>query len=349
PTLEARLARENVWLQVDGHDSRADLSLQHTHFTDPKPYLQHGAIDTADTRLHAELSYGALALKQYSFGVRPRIDWISSSDYGTHLRGGVDIGWFGESEHGSLTQHYDIGATVSSDAGSNPLARYSISYEFSETVTAYTSAGYAVRHPDFEELYLANSGSVQGNPDLLPERVLNYEAGLRLRGSRWSLDTAAFFSDYRDSIIFAPVSAYLVRAINTGEATVAGAEANFALDLSDALSWNTSATWLPLAELASGLPLPGRAEQHISTTIALRSCAWRASATADYTGAMTADLFGSLRIVQRTVINLDAWHVLDADSELGVQVTNALDANTRDAWHYPLPGREIFLTWRTNL
>jgi outer membrane cobalamin receptor len=351
PTLDARLSRENMWLQVDGADTRGAFSLQHTHFTDPHPYLQQAGIDTSDTRLHAELATGALALKRAHFGIRPRLDWISSSDYGTHLRGGADVGWFGESgcECSRLRRYYEIGATVSSDAGADPLARYAISYTFHGCTAAYASAGYAVRHPDFEELYLANQGSVQGNPDLLPERVLNYELGLRSHGEDWKLNAAAFYSDYRDSIIFAPVSAYLVRAINTGEATVSGIEADFTIDLNDSLAWSTSATWLPTAELASGLPLPGRAEQHISSTLALHHLDWRGSLTADYTGEMTGDLFGSLRIAPRTTFNFDAWRELDDTSELGVQVSNALDAQTRDAWHYPLPGREIFVTWRTNL
>jgi outer membrane cobalamin receptor len=238
---------------------------------------------------------------------------------------------------------------VSSDVGVDPLARYALTYELSSCASTYASVGYAVRHPDFEELYLANQGSVQGNPDLDPERVTSYELGLQARGGHWTLNAAAFYSDYRDSIIFAPVSAYKVQAINTGEATVAGIEADFALHLDDALTWSTAATWLPLAELASGLPLPGRAEQHVTTTLAWRRDRWRASAGADYTGAMTADMFGSLRIAPRTTVNLDAWHELNDTSELGVQVTNAFDVNTRDAWHYPLPGREIFVTWRTNL
>jgi outer membrane cobalamin receptor len=349
PTLEANLTRDNLWLQVERADSRTAISIQRTHFTDPHPYLSQGGIDTEDTRIHAEAACGALALKPARFGIRPRLDWITTSDYGEHMRGGADLGWFGQSRHGRLQHYYDIGATVSSDAGADPLANYALAYDLDDSTNAYLSAGYAVRHPDFEELYLANQGSVQGNPDLLPERVLNYELGLRSHGARWSMSATGFYSDYRDSIIFAPVSAYLVRAINTGAATVSGVEASYALELTDSLSWCTAATWLPTAELQSGLRLPGRAERHISSSLTMNSTRWRATATADYTGAMTADMFGNLRIPPRTIFNFDFWHDLDAENQLGVQVSNAFNVNTRDAWHYPLPGRELFLTWRTNL
>jgi len=108
--------------------------------------------------------------------------------------------------------------------------------------------------------------------------------------------------------------------------------------------WRTAATWLPHAEYDSGVLLTGRAESHVNTRLEYLAGEWEGAITADYTGAMPADLFGSLMIDPRTVCGIELAHD-DGRRSIGVSVSNLFDANARDSWDYPLPGREIYLTY----
>ena len=348
PTLEARLKRDGAWLQAARGDWRADLSMLHTQFRDPQPYLHQGAIDVRDTQWHAEWASGALAAQASPWGLRPRLDYIMSEQYGDHSRLGLDAfrEWTGKCA--GADARLELGLTTSSDIGVDPTTRLGLSWKLAGGAQAYTALGYGVRHPAFEELYLAGMGSVEGNPDLKPERVMNYEAGVQWNRVATQAGVSAFLSDYEQSIIFAPVSAYLVRASNTGRARVGGVEASLDQKLSQQAWWRTAYTWLPLAEYASGVPLTGRAEQHLSSSLELARGAWTGALRLDYTGRTPADLFGNLIIKPRTLTGIELSRGCGA-GELSLNISNVFDEQARDSWNYPLPGRELQLTWRTEL
>jgi hypothetical protein len=59
-------------------------------------------------------------------------------------------------------------------------------------------------------------------------------------------------------------------------------------------------------------------------------------------------MFGNLRVAPRTLLGAELAHSID-DGELSLALTNLLDDTARDSWNYPLPGREINLTWRSSL
>ena len=348
PTLRASLARENLWWQVAGSGWRGDLSLAHTHFSDPEPYLKGSAIDLSDTQARLEFSTGSLALTQANWGIKPSLDYVDSEQYGKKHRLGLQLHRHWESAAGGTERQLDLGLVSASDVSVDPVAHLGFSRELGARAKAYASVGYAVRHPGFAELYLTDMGSVQGNPELKPERVLSYELGGSFSGAGARFEAAAFFSDYRESIIFAPVSAYLVRAINTGPARVAGAEALFDAQLRGNWWWRTAYTWLPLAEYSSGVPLTGRANRHANSRIEYLGKQWSGALSLDYTGGIPADLFGNLVIEPRLLTGLELMRS-GGSGQIGMTVNNLFDEDARDAWNYPLPGREIYLTWRIEL
>lgn len=348
PTLEARLKRSGLWWQARGDTWRADLSLQDTHFTDPQPFLNRGPIDTRDTRGHLELALGSPANQRGAWGIKPRFDYLASDDYGDHARAGLDLHGYGEHTAGRLTLTLDGGVVASGGVGIDPVARLGANYALDRGTEAFAAAGYAVRHPSFNELYYPDTGGVRGNPDLDSERLLSYELGLRWTGARARAELTGFFSDYRDSIIWAPVSAYAVEAINSGPAEVAGVEALADVQLAPALWWRTAAGWLPRAQYDSGVPLTGRSEYHANSRLEYAAQPWRAALSLDCTGRIPADLFGNLVIEPRSLVGLELAHDLRR-GELGVTINNVFDRQARDSWNYPLPGREIYLTWRTEL
>ncbi|MBN2082249.1 TonB-dependent receptor [bacterium] len=348
PTLAARLARDGVWLQAREAGWRTDLSVLHTHFTDPAPYLNRGAIDTQDTRWHLEHAWGAAANGTQPWGFKPRLDYIDSDASGRQARAGLDAQYNWRADRGRFSLFADTGLVASSDIGVDPVARLAAEYNCGGHTTAYAAAGYAVRHPSFSELYYADTGGMRGNPELTSERLFNYELGLDWTGEHARLELAGFYSDYRDSIVWAPVSAYTVAAINTGPASVAGAEALLDVELAEAVWWRTAGTWLPRAEYDSGVPLTGRSEYHANSRLEYTGAPWRGAFSLDYTGEIPADLFGSLVIEPRTLYGLELAREFDNFS-IALSISNLFDTQARDAWNYPLPGREVLITWNTQL
>ncbi len=348
PTLEARLGQDGVWWQTLDESWRADFSVMNTRFTDPEPVLSRGAIDTENTLVHGEWAAGALAGQPVGWGVKPRVDYISGDDTGQHWRGGVDAYRYWQHESGGWLLDFELALGASSDIGVDPLARLGASYQLGGGGSAYAAAGYAVRHPSFNELYYADIGSLRGNEELASERVLSYELGLTATGRDARCELAAFYSDYRDSIIWAPVSAYLVQAINTGPAEVAGVEALVDWQLGDGFWWRTAGTWLERAEYDSGVPLTGRTDYHLNSRLEYLEGEWSGALSVNYTGEIPADLFGNLVIEPRTLVGVELVHETST-GEIGVAVNNLFDKDARDSWNYPLPGREVYVTWTHEL
>ena len=347
PTLRARLTRDSLWWQATGGGWRTGLTADWQHFTDPDPVLNRGEIDTRTAQGHLEAAAGASAGGPDDYGVLVRADLSDGDDTGYHIRPGLDAFQAWRWRHGRLLLSADAGLTASGGEGLDPVGNLGVEYDLGRGSRAYASAGYAVRHPAFSELYYADTGGVRGNPDLDPERVYSYELGLGWSGDTVRCELAGFFSDYRNSIIWAPVSAYTVEAVNTGGAEVAGAEALADVMLSREWWWRTAATWLPHAEFDSGVPLTGRADSHVNSRLEYTACGWRGAFSADYTGDLPADLFGSLVISPRTVCGLEIMRETGRHA-VGLSVNNLFDRQTRDGWNYPLPGREITISWTTS-
>jgi outer membrane receptor protein involved in Fe transport len=348
PTLFARLAQDTLWWQGTADDWRADLLVDHTRATDPQPYLNSGPIDNSDTRVHTEFAAGSLAQKDEQCGWRIRSDFAEGSTSGSHRRVGLDLHHSLSSQSGAWLFDLDLGLVASSDIGADPTLRAGATRLVGKDSRIYSSLGYSVRHPDFGELYLTDAGSVEGNPELAPESALSAEIGANATSGATRIAASVYYSDYRDSIIFAPVSAYLVRAINTGPARVAGLETLIDTELAERLWLRNAYTWLPLAEFDSGIPLTHRSEHHLHSTLDYAADEWGAELSVDYSAAIPADLFGNLRIAERAIVGLELSRKYD-DSELRLNISNVFDAHTRDSWNYPLPGREVFLSWRTDL
>ncbi|MEZ5338320.1 MAG: TonB-dependent receptor [bacterium] len=343
PTLSARLDRQAVWLQSTLGERRSALSAQFTHVRDPHPYLNRGEIDSRDLLVHVEHE-----IRTEQQLLRPRLDFADTDSAGQRLRPGIDYSAWREAESGNWKYLYSWGAAASTDSGLDPMAGIALRRTFGNSAQLRAGLSRAVRQPSFDELYLSDSGSVRGNPELDPEVLDNLEIGYSRSFGRARLDTAAFYGIYRDSIIFAPVSAYLIEARNTGEARIAGLEGSLDWKLAEELWWTSSATWLPLAEYANGIPLTGRSAMHANSSLQYRRERFSGSLLLDHTSSIPADLFGNLRTDPRSIVNLELAHAA-GDSELRLGLGNLFNRPARDAWNYPLPGREINLSWSASL
>jgi vitamin B12 transporter len=65
--------------------------------------------------------------------------------------------------------------------------------------TVYASVNRSMRFPTFTEMYL-NSSTVKADPNILPEKAVNYELGYKWFKKQWNLGATIFYKQTKDAI-----------------------------------------------------------------------------------------------------------------------------------------------------
>jgi iron complex outermembrane receptor protein len=82
----------------------------------------------------------------------------------------------------------------------NPQA--GLFYDLTKTAVVHATVAFKTRQPTIKDKYSYRLGTAIPNPDLKPEKAINYEIGYRdLLWDRFSLSTAAFYSHISDFIL----------------------------------------------------------------------------------------------------------------------------------------------------
>lgn len=110
----------------------------------------------------------------------------------------------------------------------------------------------------FEKFGASAAGAVTTlpNPDLKPERSVNYELGFRVRLPAFSLNVTAFNSDYSDLIQTVVVDSTTRQRQNTGAAELTGLEIDGNYDLGRSLGLRFNASQVRGTNTQTGQPLP---------------------------------------------------------------------------------------------
>ncbi|MDR0371213.1 MAG: TonB-dependent receptor [Prevotellaceae bacterium] len=82
--------------------------------------------------------------------------------------------------------------SFSSDFGSHLYGGVDIAYHFTDEWRVFTSANTAVRLPTFTDLYY-QSATQTANPDLNPEKSITVELGTELSQNSWKINATAFY------------------------------------------------------------------------------------------------------------------------------------------------------------
>jgi len=121
-----------------------------------------------------------------------------------------------------------------------------------------SNVGRSHRYPNFGELYFPDQGYLRGNPDLLDEKALNWDAGFIIKPKYVSLETSYFQNRIDNMIVFVPISATTIQPVNTFEAFIQGIEIQVAIDPFKYLGISGNYTWLDAHYAGSSRSLPGR-------------------------------------------------------------------------------------------
>ncbi|MBI2895030.1 MAG: TonB-dependent receptor [Deltaproteobacteria bacterium] len=125
----------------------------------------------------------------------------------------------------------------------------------------------AERTPTFEELF-GNNGSVQGNPELRPERALGADLGCFIGAGALQAMTGVYWQEAHDLVQFILTSQRTARAANVGRARLRGLEVGARWRPSSYLGGSVAYGWLEATNLGEapserGKQVPGRPEHDL--------------------------------------------------------------------------------------
>ena len=229
-------------------------------------------------------------------------------------------------------------------------------------LSAFAGIGHYARPPTLGELY-GTSLAVHGNPALVPEQGLTFDAGARfahrLQGEQGPLYAAAsgYFRRASDLVSYVLTSQNYVTPENVAAADVMGLELEAGSGFAKYLRAEVAVTLADFRDRTPGstlrndiLPYHSRlvaAPRVEGTTPRLGSVVTRAALGARllYQSNRYADPAGSELIPEQTSVDLDATLIaLDGKLTLRGRVADLFDAPRWDIVGFPLPRRSIFVS-----
>jgi len=219
------------------------------------------------------------------------------------------------------------------------------------------SVGSFHRNPNLIELF-GDTGAVQGNPNLRPERGESAELGIQWSRKKsrvdWNLELVGFARRVDDMIALRQLTQAVSKAYNVLQAEVRGVEGSLTLNVPRGWSFQASGT-LQHAEDSSGgftdgQPLPFQPDALGRLGVGYTNEGFLARWELHYVGenSTTPTDFPEFRIPGRIVHDLLLSHRWRSGIRAGVDLRNLFDRQILDLDRYPLPGRTIFVHvgWR---
>ena len=230
-----------------------------------------------------------------------------------------------------------------------------LGYRWTPSVRLRANLGRYHRFPTLTELF-GDRGTVIGNPELVPERGLNWDLGVSWDprpGPGWldrlHLEATYFQSRTDDLILFVQTSQRTVRAVNLSSAWVWGLETAWAADLWGRLGVSGNYTFQH-TENTSDIPyyrgnqLPGRPEHELFNRTELRWGRGKVFHEISWTGGNYLDAANFEKVEVRRIHNLGVSFRPSRRTTLTFEVKNITDEQVSDVLGFPLPGRAYYGT-----
>ena len=271
-----------------------------------------------------------------SYGTEITADSVTSNNLGIHSRTQGAI--YGALDARAVRRaSFSVGAREEFYPGGNIFVpNVSGGYWLASTLKLRASISRAFRLPSYTELYYSDPAD-RGNPNLRPERALNYEAGIDWHpGKHWRLSSTFFDRDEHDGIDYVRASASDIwQATNFDQLNFIGAEADLSLVLPASQTLSAGYTVIHGAEsalqgLQSKYVFNYPTQQAIITWQRLAARGWLARVRAGVTDQY-----------QRS-----AYFLLDASASWSrgrfrpyARLTNITDASYQPVLGVAMPGR----------
>jgi len=303
-----------------------------------------------------------------SLGLEVREDWLGSSDFGEAERRVVGV--FAQDDVGLLDGLLRLVPALRFDAtqGFNGewIPRLGVLVSPRPWLHVRANVERSYRVPNFDELYF-DEEFVRGNPNLKPEDAVDADLGFGLAFDRigpvrglW-LETAGYYRDIDDSIVFQQASPFVVVATNTGAAKAWGAELAGGFRVLGWLGFTGNWTLLDSEVEGTNRPLPGRArnESLLRLDLGPDEGALRVFGERRFTSEIPVTFDGGTEVGARAVYDVGVVADLlrlavlrgrlpGAGLLCSITAYNVTDQSVRDAKFFPQPGRTLAfrVEWR---
>jgi len=233
-----------------------------------------------------------------------------------------------------------------------------VKYSLTDTVLVKANIGQFSRYPNFSELF-GDRGGIVGNPELLPEKGLNWDAGVSYEKSNFShkkpglekiyLEGALFSSVYDDLILLEQTSQYTFKAQNISSALIYGAEVNWACELLEHLGVSGNYTY-QYTENTSEIPyyngnrLQLRPAHELFNKIEVKNSWAKLFWEYSYCAQNYLDQANFFKVDNRSIHNLGLTVFPNKNTTLTFEIKNLGDEQVADVRGYPLPGRSYVST-----
>lgn len=334
-----------------------NYDVERSHFTDPTPALG-GPID--DTSLNQ--AAGTKAQWLYNL-IRPHQEHLFTLNYefrynrfndssplagaklsGLHTR--RTSGIFFQDEIQLLNQVLSLNPSVrwehANDFGSEVAAHFGMVGRPTSWVSFKGNVENSFRYPTFDELYFPDQGFIRGNPDLVPEQALNFDAGVRFSQPWFWIELDYFRNDIENSIVFVPISAFTIEPLNTGPATAQGLEVALRLEPWGFLEIDGNYTFVSAHFDGSDRQLPGRPRHLANAGIRWKIPPFSIFANMQYTSDLPIDFTNTRFIPARAIVDVGGTYQWRNHFYVTLEGKNVGNVQTQDTLGFPLPRAQIY-------
>jgi len=302
---------------------------------------------------------------QVAYGYTFRQDRIESSDIGSKKRNNhaayatatvtiKDLGFAFDEFSVSPAARYDYPSDFSAEWSPKISLSFQKNGELRYTLTSHLARSY--RAPTFNDLYWPRDSYAEGNPNLSPERGVNYDIGISI--SYPLLGEVSFTSNYfvnliDNLILWAPGSGGLWRPTNISKTDARGIETGARWKpWKEYIEIGADYTYMAALDKSSSLTtrdkdLIYRPRNKVDATVTARYEKVEVNVVLHYVGKRYTNASNTLR--------LPAYQILDANVSYGMAVSslyltgkfelmNLMDESIMITDGSPIPGRAFRLT-----
>jgi iron complex outermembrane receptor protein len=315
---------------------------EHTEYNDNRP--THPTLRSVEPLQETVESTWSLAVEN-TFAATPDLDIVAGLSYEEN-----DLERAQEFNAAAGLFEYPTGGSDATNVQGAAYWRYAAARELRAVISSRT------RFPTIFERFSTRFGTALPNPELEPERAINYELGWSAElGDRLDVTAALFYADIDDMIQTVVASAgppQLTQTRNVGDGEFYGLELGISSRLTEQLHLAANYTHLEREitdPLQPGLEVTGAPDdsafvaltyepsERLTITPSLELAADRWS---DVTGG------GYVRIGDYRLLNLQIQYRGSELWELAVGGTNLTDENFQLSQGYPEPGRSAYVRVR---
>jgi len=193
------------------------------------------------------------------------------------------------------------------------------------------------RYPNFNELFLPNEGIIRGNPDLVPEKAINFDAGLSFQHPHGRTELSYFLNRIDNSIIFVPISAFTIAPVNTRRVNAQGFEFSTVLTPWRHLDVEGNYTFLSARLENSGNQLPGRPRHMANLKLTLKNSWGSLYGLFQYVDDLPIDFQNTTFIKRQAQIDLGLSFKVKKHYYFAADFKNVTNIQPLDSRGFPLP------------